>query len=155
MNNYNRFNSPNNLLPTLFKLMAEDLHIVPFWNNKIQKISDKLFLPSFENIKQTDTPKNLANSWFKIQFFENIEENKYKLITKKIEQHQNDIIKCRKIRLFFNKDQRKYIKQIIGTYRYFYNRTVSVLNNYDKNTKQSWFLVDPGMVFQTISYNNP
>ena len=35
------------------------------------------------------------------------------------------------------------MKIIIGTYRYYYNRCVSYLNNYDNKTKKIWFLVDP------------
>ena len=35
------------------------------------------------------------------------------------------------------------MKQIIGTYRYFYNRTVAFINNFDKKTNSSSFLINP------------
>src|SRR5208282_1216829 len=35
------------------------------------------------------------------------------------------------------------MKQIMGIYRYFYNRCVDYFNNYDKKIKQSWFYIDP------------
>src|SRR5438445_409355 len=42
------------IIPSLFKLVVKDLTIRPFWNDKIQSLSDKLFLPSEDNIQESN-----------------------------------------------------------------------------------------------------
>ena len=37
------------LCPSIVKAYHDDITIKPFWNDKIQKLSDKLFLPSNDN----------------------------------------------------------------------------------------------------------
>ena len=36
--------------PSLVKALLKDIRIKPFWNDKIQKISDKLFMPNQDNL---------------------------------------------------------------------------------------------------------
>jgi len=57
-----------------------------------------------------------------------------------------NIIKSHKIKLYLTSRQSTCMKRLLGAYRYFYNRTVSFINNYDKKTKKSFYLID---------YNNP
>ena len=47
------------ILPSLVKMLTIDFTIRPFWNDKIQKLSDKLFLPSTNNIKQSNEKINI------------------------------------------------------------------------------------------------
>ena len=131
------------LIPSLVNAYLKDLTIKPFWTDKIKKISDKLFLPEYGNAYPIDNiPKQLdKNNWFQTEVYTG-NYHYFKIKKKKTDQNTNAIIKCRKIKLFLKKYQKQYFHQIIGTYRYFYNRTVAYLNNYDKKLKTSWFFSD-------------
>lgn len=134
----------NQLLPSIVREYSTDIAIKPFWNARIQNLSDKLYLPSFDNLYESDIRDNTfsSDSWFNIENYVNPEEP-YRLKTKAIDISVNDIIKTKQIKLFLNMEQKKYMEKIIGTYRYYYNRCVSFINNYSKNTKTSWYLVNP------------
>ncbi len=125
----------DNLHPSTVINYQNNLKIKPFWNSKIQKLSDKLFLPSTENLVHIDND-NIntfdANSWFSVKHYTGLDKKFYKLKTKDHEQSIKKITKCKQVKIYFNKNQKKYMKQIIGIYRYFYNRCVAYLNNYDK-----------------------
>jgi len=134
----------NKLLPSIVREYNADITIKPFWNAQIQKLSDKLYLPSSDNLYESDAIDRTftSESWFNIDSYVNQEEP-YRLKTKAINTSVNELFKTKQIKLFLNDEQRKYMKKIIGTYRYYYNRCVSFLNNYDKKTKTSWYLVNP------------
>lgn len=135
-----------NIIPTVFNYYIKDKDIKPFWTKEIQEMSDNIFMPTDDNLRDPNEIENkkyitLKNTWFhsiiklsnktheKINFKKNISE-------------VPDIIKSVKIKIFFSKEQRKVMNIVIGTYRYFYNKTIQIFNNYDKTLKKSWFLID-------------
>lgn len=131
-----------NIIPTMFNIYLKDSKIQPFWNKKINDLSNKLFMPTNNNMEKTNVSNTLSSGWFECtQYISN--KSCYSIKTKPVSANDDEITKCRKIKLYFNKDQRKMMKRIIGTYRYFYNRCVSFLNNYNKMNKTSYFLIDP------------
>lgn len=142
--------SKNNLLnnhcimPSILKICHDNGLIKPFWNNDIQKLSDKLYMPSIDNLHLVQKlPKAFnTNTWFNTKCYKSTNVKPYHLISKEINKTQDLVTKSRQVKLYMNKQQKMYMSQIIGTYRYYYNRCVSYLNNYDKLTKTSWFLVD-------------
>jgi len=141
----NNLVSNDQIYPSIVKDFHTNIQIKPFWNNSIQKLSDKLFLPSNDNLcEANDYIKTFnANSWFNVEQYTGFNYKFYKLKTKVNSNDIKKIVKCKQIKLYLNENQRYYMKKIIGTYRYFYNRCVSYLNNYDKTTKTSWFCVEP------------
>ena len=52
------------------------------------------------------------------------------------------IIKCKKVKIYLNKEQQKYITHLFGAYRYFYNRAIQYINNFNKVTKKTFYYVD-------------
>lgn len=132
------------LKPSLISEFNKDLQIKPFWNNKIQLLSDKLYLPSSDNLVEANFNHEVFNSdsWFNIEHYINTDKP-YKLQFKDVKETIKEITKVSQIKLFLTNEQKEYMKIIIGTYRYFYNRGVAYLNNYNKTTKKSWYLVDP------------
>ena len=52
----------------------------------------------------------------------------------KINNFNLSTVKCSKIKIYFNSKQKEAFKKIIGGYRYYYNRAVQYINNFDKNT---------------------
>jgi transposase len=129
--------------PTIFCEIDKDQTNVPFWNDKIKILSDKLFLPS-EFTLEEDKKYISHNTWFKSEFYKethncfHLEELNYSP-----NNEIKDIKKTRKIMLYPNIDQVIILKKFLGAYRYFYNRTISFLKNYDKLTRISFYLVDP------------
>lgn len=137
--------SDNLIYPSLAKAFNENIKIKPFWNDKIQKLSDKLFLPSHDNLCPVIDKINTFDSftWFNTEHYTGCHYKPYKLKTKDVQIVPTKVIKCKKIKLYLTKEQCKMMKQIIGTYRYFYNRCISIFNNYDKKKKSSWYLISP------------
>lgn len=152
----NNILNENQLLPSIFKAYYMDGRIIPFWNDNIQQVSNKLFMPSNDNLKliNNNTKTFKSDSWFTVNQYVAEDKKYYKLKTKDHEQDIQEVVKCKKIKLFLNQEQKKYMCQIIGIYRYFYNRCVSYFNNYDKHTKTSWFHVDPKDEKTKILINN-
>lgn len=134
--------------------------ILPFWNNKIKTISDTLFLPSYDNIILNNTPiifncdKNFATEHFKsITPQTNIEYNKVRNF---ISKNDKSNVRANRIKMFLNEEQRNAMKKVFGGYRYFYNRAIQFINNYNKNTNSTSFLVDFNNIFSRvgIKFNN-
>lgn len=137
---------PENIIyPSIFKIYLHDTQIKPFWNNDTQKLSDKLYLPTMDNLtyKYNVSRTFYSDTWFQVHELEGVQNKYYKLKTEINTDTNKDIIKCRKITLYLNKEQRSYMKQIISTYRYFYNRCVCYFNNYDKASRSSFYYIDP------------
>ncbi|ARF11649.1 transposase [Klosneuvirus KNV1] len=138
---FNVFRKKNlEFIPSLIKVCSKDLLCIPFWNAYTKLLSDKLYLPTLNDLVKTIN-KTLDNSWFKANEFVN-NKNAYKLNFKKVNYEECILTKTRKINIYFNKSQKKYMRQIIGIYRYFYNRCVSFLNNYDKKTRISKYYIN-------------
>jgi putative transposase len=130
--------------PCFFINYINDTKIKPFWNSEIKKLSDKIYLPTDENMNVIKN-KSLNNTWFESKIYvpnkNNKREYNINYSPKNINTKEN-IIKTVKIKFFLNKNQKFIMKKIIGIYRYFYNRTIDYVNNYDNKTKTSYFLVD-------------
>ena len=144
MNKNKSISEGYNISPSIFKASYKNISIKPFWNNKIQKLSDKLFLPSNDNlIQSSDKNKTFKSTCINFEHFTGLNSKYYQLKTKKDNVIIEDIIKCKQIKLFLNNKQSSYLRQIIGIYRYFYNRCVQYFNNYNKTTNSSWFYIYP------------
>ena len=137
----------NLILPSVIKIVDSNLQIKPFWNDKIKKISEKLFLPEYHKIKKLEeiTNKTLnSKTWFESKEYKPIEDIDSSVFSlKNISPEEGKVKKVKKIKLYLNKKQKIYMRQIVGTYRYFYNRGVSYINNYNKDTLTSKFYINP------------
>ena len=141
-------------------MLIKDSNCVPFWNTKCEELSKQIFMPIDTNLKISKTPNTFNYSnWFKTEHKTSLDKlnlhnktleidskerkfvKKYK--NKKTGQMEN-IIKSHKIKIYFNSKQRNIIKRIYGVYRYFYNRTIQYINNFDKKTNKTFYLVHYG-----------
>jgi putative transposase len=139
-----------------FLMLIKDSKCVPFWNDDCKELSEEIFLPTDNNLKNSKIPKTFNyNNWFKTEHKINsnsLENNKKLEIIKDrnfVKQYRDkktgkikNIIKSHKIKIYFNSEQRKFIKRLYGIYRYFYNRTVNYINNYDNKNKKTFYFID-------------
>jgi len=140
-------------------MLIKDMECIPFWNDKCDELSKQIFMPTKKNIEKIEPYETFNYSnWFKTEHYidssdfdnKNLEIEKQRNFVKKVKNKKTgkmeNIIKSHKIKLYLTSRQSIYMKRLLGAYRYFYNRTVSFINNYDKKTKKSFYLID---------YNNP
>jgi putative transposase len=141
-----------------FFMLIKDATCIPFWNMECEKLSKEIFMPIDANIVISKKPNTFNyENWFKTEFKSCIEElklNNAKLEIsncqrKFIKQYKNkktgnmeNIIKSHKIKIYFNADQKSMIKRIYGVYRYFYNRTIQYINNFDKKTNKTFYFIN-------------
>ena len=140
-------------------ILIKDSNCIPFWNNKCDELSKQIFLPTDSNLQIFKKPNTFNyKNWFKTEHLNSF--NKINLDNKKlyidkerkfVKQYKNkktgqmeNIIKSHKIKIYFNSIQKKNIKRIFGVYRYFYNRTIQYINNFDKKNNKTFYLVDYG-----------
>ena len=120
----------------------KDSECIPFWNNNLTEISKTIFMPTKSNITKINKPNTFSNSWFLTKHYTSltnnnvIEENK---ITNNI---QPEFIKCNRIKMYLSTEQQEVFKIIYGAYRYYYNRAIQYINNYNKETYKTFFQVD-------------
>ena len=102
------------LRPSLISEFNKDLQIKPFWNNKIQSLSDKLYLPSSDNLVKTYLQHKAFNSesWFNTENYVN-NDKPYKLQFKDVKQKIKKITKVSQIKLFLNHEQKEVIDTFI------------------------------------------
>jgi putative transposase len=138
-----------------FIMLIKDYDCVPFWNEYTEKLSKEIFLPTKNNLEQIE-PYETFNykNWFESKHYidcsdvnnKNLEISKQRQFVKQVKNKKtgkmDNIIKSHKIKLFLNSRQRDCIKRLFGAYRYFYNRTINYINNYDKNTKKTYYFID-------------
>lgn len=137
------------MLPSITTLVDKDKSIKPFWNNKIKNISDNIFLPT-KHIMQNKIPhkaNQFGTTWFDHNCIDTekntTKTNKFDINLVDEEINDGSVKKTKNIRIYMTTEQVKYMKIVIGTYRYFYNRGVSYINNYNKETKKSFYYVYP------------
>lgn len=139
------FNYDEELIkPSEFSTYFNNKTCRPFWNNKIEDLSNTLFFPYKFNIhKNNNLTSNFnKNKWFKNEFYsEDRKEIRLHDINYKPVNENKEINRTKQIQLNFNLQQKKVIKNFISCYRYIYNRTISYLNNL-KN-KNSFYLINP------------
>jgi len=138
MKNDNLVDSDSNVLPSFFTNYTLKFIIRPFWNDQIQTLSDSI--PIKHNLKQNLQSRFLSNTWFDHQRF--LSTQTEILDIPEYFNPYDQLEKCKKIRFYPTPLQEKYFKIIFGTYRYFYNRTICVINNFNKHTLKSFYLLE-------------
>src|SRR5947207_10813104 len=92
---------------------------------------------------ETDYTSFTKNTWFRSEFKKEkdpyFHEKRLNYTSQNIIQ---PIIKTKKIKLYLTKQQTEAMKRMLGVYRYFYNRTIDVLKNYDSELRTSHYYVD-------------
>ena len=107
---------PSKLLKVL---NIKNIDIKQFWNHDIKELSDRLWLPD----KTNRFRKKDMDSWFKTIRLKNknfSKKNKIKSVLS-----DKKISKSRNINIYPNLKQKKYLKKSIGSYRFFYNKTLN------------------------------
>lgn len=146
LNEYLKFCNNEHIMHNEFISFIRDNKCKPFWNDAIRKKSDNMYLPTNDFLEKSKTSEKIfKNSWFGTEFYTNNHKKKYDAIEIKRKRKFQDSSKnnkCMKIKLYLTHHQRKYLIQIMGIYRYYYNRTIQYINNYDKKTQTTYFLID-------------
>jgi hypothetical protein len=134
----------DNILPSTFKYYQKDITIKPFWNDTINKLSKKLFLPTDENMTKIDNFTNVfKKTWFLTEFYKSKQDVDYEMNVNVDYNFNRKTKKTRIVDLYLDKKQKSLLKRFIGIYRYFYNRTIEYINNYDKKNRTSHYFINP------------
>jgi hypothetical protein len=138
----NNTNNINNINYNDLFMLIKDADCAPFWNEQIAEISKKIHLPSQNNIVETNIKPTTFNykNWFNTEHY--ISNNKLDNIEINKERAYKDTTKTNKIKLYLNKDQKQFINRLYGAYRYFYNRAIQYINNYNKFTQKTSYLIN-------------
>ena len=142
--NYRYKNNIEYLSPKKFISFFIDKNCVPFWNDNVAKMSAEIFLPNDENIEENKylNFKFNKNKWFKSQFYNSKSETNKKIsYISNIYENNKVIKKTRKIQFYPDKIQKSTLKELFGIYRYYYNRTIQFMNNYNSEDKTSFYLI--------------
>ena len=129
----------------LFIGLINDDYCVPFWNDKIKLISDKLFIPLKEKLKISNKPKTFNyKNWFETEHYVNNSKTDIfnKLEIKRKRNFDENNIKTLKVKLLLNQEQKEYIIKLYDGYRYFYNRALQFINNYNKKDESTFYYID-------------
>ena len=131
----------------LFIGLINDDYCVPFWNDKIKLISDKLFIPLKEKLKISNKPKTFNyKNWFETEHYVNNSKtdifNKLEIKRKRKRNFDENNIKTLKVKLLLNQEQKEYIIKLYDGYRYFYNRALQFINNYNKKDESTFYYID-------------
>lgn len=178
--NFYELHSVCNIKPSEFISFYNNTLCRPFWNNKIKDISDNIYLPTDYNslkVKPTGTFNQKHPNWFstyhivsKSIFHDNklinninIDTNFYDYLnvnkpleTKFIDNiKESTVTRTQQIKLYFNRTQKSIMRQFVGIYRYFYNRSISYINNYNKTNKNSFYFINPKDPKSRIEINVP
>lgn len=116
----------------------------PFWNEKINNISNNIFLPTNDSLEKIKYIKTFNyKNWFETEHYKsNIQKNNIEIEKNREFICNNKIIKCKKVKIYFNKEQRYGINKLFGIYRYFYNRAIQYINNFNKETNLTYFYIN-------------
>lgn len=115
---------------------------IPFWNNRIKKISDSIFLPIEKNIIRVKQPQTFSsNTCFQTEHYKS-KTNKKRLAINEIKNAEQKVMRTVKIKIYPTPMQKEYFKRVYGAYRYFYNRTIQYINNYDKSTHKTKYMIN-------------
>ena len=116
----------------------------PFWTSHLKEKSKNLWLPTkigsqdlHLNSLNTSYPlPQMLKSWFSTNLVlprkKELSKTFYKSLTSTVQKStdpENIKTRTRKIKIHPNQDQRKILKQFLGTYRFFYNKGLSYINN--------------------------
>lgn len=120
---------------------SKEKDLEPFWNLQIKGISEKLWLPieidsvGLDSRSSHGLLKNeVARSWFSKKLIlapkQNLLKICFPLSTSSVVGFtglENTLVKSRKIRLYPNVQQRKLLRQWMGTARFVFNKTIEYL----------------------------
>jgi IS605 OrfB family transposase len=124
-----------------FITLIKDDKCVPFWNDNINCISNQIFFPSDDNLIKLNNPKTFNyTSCFQTEHYKSKSDNL--VIETNNNRKFNNTIKCKKIKIYFNKKQKIVINKLFGIYRYFYNRAIQYINNYNKENQETYYLIN-------------
>lgn len=127
-------------------MLIKDSECKPFWNDQVKELSKKIFMPTFDNLVITNSPKTFSSTnWFGTEHYLAI--NKLdNIVTNTNPEPLNpssQTIKTNKIKLYLNHKQKTILNRFMGGYRYFYNRTIQYVNNYDRLSKTTFYNYKP------------
>lgn len=143
----------NEILPSEFRIFWIDNNCVPFWNENVEEISKKIFMPTVDLLTKVND-KFSKGKWFDSEFYKSNKKHHEKI--RCIPNSENgDITKNVKIHLKCNAQQKEIFKRFMGVYRYFYNRTIIYAKNINKDTKTSHYYVDNTDEKTKITINVP
>ena len=137
------FSEPNSLIISwlqmwLLELTGKEKDFRPFWNNQCQEVSQKLWLPteigyvgSHLNFWNGSSRKMELNSWFLMGIMNNPKTKNSQtmyspsFISIPVGKTENeDIRRTKKIRLYPTNEQKRTLKEWMGTRRYVYNKVL-------------------------------
>lgn len=139
-NNYSEFIDHNDLF-----MLIKDTKCQPFWNDQVKELSDKIFMPTPDNLVQINSPQTFSSSnWFETTHYSGINKLDDIVTTTNMQTNiSNETTKTNKIKLYLNHKQKIALNRLMGGYRYFYNRTIKFINNYDKLTRSTYYEYKP------------
>ena len=151
LNDKRIFSNPNSLIISWLQTLARELtgkekDFKPFWNQQCLENSKKLWLPietDYVDLHSNSSNSYLkvveSNSSFSILKMEN-PQNKNCLRTYSpsftfthVDQWVNEDTRTKKIRLYPNVNQRKILKNWLGTTRWVYNKTLEYIKSQNLN----------------------
>ena len=165
---------PKSSVTLAVDLTVSEKDCVPYWNGLSKVINSKLWLPigivspaSATTLLPTFSNKTVANSWFStIQLsIRHCRAFAPKKRSGRIFSRScmssvadytasaNTVIKSKKIRIYPTAEQRKTLRQWIGTARFVYNRTIAHLQAPD--TKASWFAIKTELLNDLPEWSKP
>jgi transposase len=106
-------------------------------------LSKNIYLPIENNNKILNLSKCLKNTWFKSNIVESIQKNTVPIEINKTRKYVKLENKTIQINMVLNKSQKECLAHLVDIYRYFYNRAISYINNYDKNTNNTFYKINP------------
>lgn len=132
-----------NQLVTIYNSILQSMkaRLQPFWNDSIQSLSDKLWMPSFDSVSFQPLSKD---SWFSIQKSSNTLNSNF--LTSK---HLSDtyfssdpseninVLRARTIKLHITSEQEQIFNQWLGVSRFLYNSAIDNINLSNDNSKYS------------------
>lgn len=133
------------------ELITKEQDSKPFWNNCTKEMSKKLWLPTLTDSLDLDTiffngcSYNSGQYWNQWENQVPIQETKWSTTSWKfspslqpiIMEKENTIV-TRKIKIHPTYNQKKLFHKCLNTHRYFYNKTITKINDLYYNRKQEF-----------------
>jgi putative transposase len=121
-------------------MLIKDTKCQPFWNDQVKELSYKIFMPTLDNLVQINSPQTFSSSnWFETVHYSGINKSDDIITTNTQAIILNETTKTNKIKLYLNHKQKIALNRLMGGYRYFYNRTINFINNYNKLTRSTYY----------------
>lgn len=137
----------------------------PFWNERRQEISSKLWLPTKTDLQDLDLNSSdtsskevVENSWFSAKLYSVPKTSSPKtcsvsFTSSAAECMGLEITKSRSVKLYLTKEQRKTVKLWMDTSRFAFNVTIDLLNK--KEVKPSWLAIKTKIIRELPEWTKP